>query len=33
MGEVLPRYFYELDEKIPIREFTVGFFVEAKRKP
>jgi ubiquinone/menaquinone biosynthesis C-methylase UbiE len=33
MGEVLPRYFYELDEKIPIREFTVGFFVEAERKP
>ena len=33
MGDILPRYFYELDAKIPMKEFTVGFHVEAKRKP
>jgi SAM-dependent methyltransferase len=33
LGEILPRYFYELDKKVPIREFTVGFHVEAKRLP
>jgi ubiquinone/menaquinone biosynthesis C-methylase UbiE len=33
MGDILPRYFYELDEKIPMKEFTVGFHVEAKRLP
>ena len=33
MGDILPRYFYELDKKIPMKEFTVGFHVEAKRKP
>lgn len=31
IGDVLPRYFYQLDKKIPLREFTVGFHVEAKR--
>ena len=30
--DVLPRYFYQLDQKIPLREFTVGFHVEARRK-
>ena len=33
MGAVLPRYFYELDRKVPMREFTVGFHVEARRLP
>lgn len=33
MGEILPRYFYELDKKVPIKEFTVGFHVEARRLP
>ena len=32
MGSILPRYFYELDRKVPINEFTVGFHVEARRK-
>jgi SAM-dependent methyltransferase len=31
MGYVLPRYLYELDKRIPLREFTIGFHVEAKR--
>lgn len=31
MGSVLPRYLYQLDEKFPLREFTIGFHVEAKR--
>jgi ubiquinone/menaquinone biosynthesis C-methylase UbiE len=33
MGDILPRYFYGLDKKVPIREFTVGFHVEATRLP
>ncbi|WP_051379810.1 class I SAM-dependent methyltransferase [Bradyrhizobium murdochi] len=32
IGDVLPRYFYELDKKILLKEFTIGFHVEAKRK-
>lgn len=32
IGDVLPRYFYELDRQNPIKEFTIGFHVEAKRK-
>jgi SAM-dependent methyltransferase len=32
IGDVLPRYFYELDKKILLREFTIGFHVEARRK-
>jgi SAM-dependent methyltransferase len=32
IGDVLPRYFYQLDKKILLREFTIGFHVEAKRK-
>lgn len=31
IGDLLPRYFYQLDRKIPLREFTIGFHVEAKR--
>jgi ubiquinone/menaquinone biosynthesis C-methylase UbiE len=31
IGQMLPRYLYELDTKIPLKEFTVGFHVEAKR--
>lgn len=30
-GDVLPRYFYQLDKKILLREFTIGFHVEARR--
>jgi SAM-dependent methyltransferase len=33
MGDVLPRYLYELDKKILMKEFTVGFHVEARRLP
>lgn len=33
IGDILPRYFFELDKKIPLKEFTVGFHVEAKRRP
>ncbi len=33
MGDVLPRYLFGLDTKIPMKEFTVGFLVEAKRLP
>lgn len=33
MGDILPRYFYELDKQVPMKEFTVGFHVEAKRLP
>jgi ubiquinone/menaquinone biosynthesis C-methylase UbiE len=33
MGNILPRYLYELDGKIPLKEFTVGFHVEARRLP
>jgi SAM-dependent methyltransferase len=32
IGEILPRYLYELDGKVPMKEFTVGFHVEARRK-
>jgi SAM-dependent methyltransferase len=32
IGDLLPRYFYQLDKKILLREFTIGFHVEAKRK-
>jgi len=32
IGDLLPRYFYQLDTKILLREFTIGFHVEAKRK-
>jgi SAM-dependent methyltransferase len=32
LGDLLPRYFYQLDTKILLREFTIGFHVEAKRK-
>ncbi len=32
IGDLLPRYFYQLDQKILLREFTIGFHVEAKRK-
>jgi SAM-dependent methyltransferase len=31
VGDLLPRYFYKLDTKILLREFTIGFHVEAKR--
>ncbi len=31
IGDVLPRFFYQLDKKILLREFTVGFHVVAKR--
>lgn len=31
IGDVLPGFFYQLDKKIPMREFTVGFHVEARR--
>lgn len=31
IGDVLPRYFYQLDKKMLLREFTVGFHVEARR--
>jgi ubiquinone/menaquinone biosynthesis C-methylase UbiE len=31
IGNVLPRYFYDLDKKVFMREFTVGFHVEATR--
>jgi ubiquinone/menaquinone biosynthesis C-methylase UbiE len=30
-GDILPRYFHQLDKKIPLREFTIGFHVEARR--
>jgi ubiquinone/menaquinone biosynthesis C-methylase UbiE len=33
MGDILPRYLYELDRKVPLTEFTVGFHVEARRLP
>jgi ubiquinone/menaquinone biosynthesis C-methylase UbiE len=33
MGDVLPRYLYGLDEKFLMKEFTVGFHVEARRLP
>jgi len=32
IGNLLPRYFYHLDKQILLREFTIGFHVEAKRK-
>jgi hypothetical protein len=32
MGDVLPRYFYELDKRTLLKEFTIGFHVEARRK-
>lgn len=32
IGDVLPRYFYQLDKNTLLREFTIGFHVEAKRK-
>lgn len=32
MGNLLPRYFYRIDKNILIREFTVGFHVEARRR-
>jgi SAM-dependent methyltransferase len=32
LGDLLPRYFYLLDKEILLREFTIGFHVEAKRK-
>src|SRR5579863_9466327 len=32
IADVLPRYFYQLDREIHLREFTVGFHVEARRK-
>lgn len=31
IGDVLPRFFYELDKKLTLREFTVGFHVESRR--
>ncbi len=31
MGQILPRYLYDLDARIPLKEFTVGFHVEARR--
>ena len=31
MGDILPRYFFELDRRALQKEFTVGFHVEAKR--
>jgi ubiquinone/menaquinone biosynthesis C-methylase UbiE len=31
MGGILPRYFYELDRRVLVEEFTVGFHVEATR--
>lgn len=30
-GEILPRYLYALDDVAEIREFTVGYFVEARK--
>ena len=33
MGDILPQYLFELDKKVLIREFTVGFHVEARRLP
>ncbi len=32
MGNLLPRYFYKLDKEVLIKEFTVGFHVEARRR-
>jgi SAM-dependent methyltransferase len=32
MGDLLPRYLYQLDKKILLEEFTIGFHVEAKRR-
>jgi SAM-dependent methyltransferase len=31
MGDTLARYFYALDRKLFMREFTIGFHVEARR--
>ena len=31
IGDLLPRYFYQLDQKILLKEFTIGFHVEARR--
>ena len=33
MGNLLPRYLYKIDKAILIREFTVGFHVEARCRP
>jgi ubiquinone/menaquinone biosynthesis C-methylase UbiE len=33
MGNLLPRYFYKVDKALLIKEFTVGFHVEARRRP
>lgn len=33
MGNLLPRYFYKIDKAVLIKEFTVGFHVEARRRP
>jgi ubiquinone/menaquinone biosynthesis C-methylase UbiE len=33
MGDILPRYFFQLDSTVSMKEFTVGFHVEAKRLP
>jgi 2-polyprenyl-3-methyl-5-hydroxy-6-metoxy-1,4-benzoquinol methylase len=33
LGEILPRWFFALDEQLFVDQFTVGYFVEARRAP
>ncbi len=33
LGEGLPRWFFALDDERPVDQFTVGYFVEARRAP
>lgn len=31
LGDLLPRWFFALDNQLPVDQFTVGYFVEARR--